>query len=261
MLMRRVRQRAGRDDLLCIGTSATLVTGESQAATCAGIAGVGSRFFGVTVKPEHVVDETLRRVTRVEAPATAESLHAAVLAPPPERRTDTRQFAQGSRDNAWLRRTCDGCAFRPSIAGSGSSSDVGRRLTNRCRPMFRLVPAENARGEPPRADSVPLWHGGIRLVRVRLQSHLCTVRSDPHAGAQASSVQQNISPQSPADLSQRDRRHRSDGRITGSRAMLAVDRRWTIRLGNPVQRCGQTRVVHVSQGDPEVIDRAQGPTG
>jgi hypothetical protein len=28
MLMRRVRQRAGRDDLLCIGTSATLVSGE-----------------------------------------------------------------------------------------------------------------------------------------------------------------------------------------------------------------------------------------
>ena len=31
MLMRRVRQRAGRDDLLCIGTSATLVTGENRA--------------------------------------------------------------------------------------------------------------------------------------------------------------------------------------------------------------------------------------
>jgi ATP-dependent helicase YprA (DUF1998 family) len=60
MLMRRVRQRAARDDLLCIGTSATLVSGESRAETRARIAQVGSRFFGVTVKPEHVVDETLR---------------------------------------------------------------------------------------------------------------------------------------------------------------------------------------------------------
>jgi ATP-dependent helicase YprA (DUF1998 family) len=33
MLMRRVRQRAGRDDLLCIGTSATLATDEDRNAT------------------------------------------------------------------------------------------------------------------------------------------------------------------------------------------------------------------------------------
>ena len=84
MLMRRVRQRAARDDLLCIGTSATLVSGESRAETRARIAQVGSRFFGVTVKPEHVVDETLRRVTRVDAPVSPKALHAAVAAPPPE---------------------------------------------------------------------------------------------------------------------------------------------------------------------------------
>ena len=41
MLMRRVRQRAGRDDLLCIGTSAT----EDRNATRARIGEVGSRFF------------------------------------------------------------------------------------------------------------------------------------------------------------------------------------------------------------------------
>jgi hypothetical protein len=84
MLMRRVRQRAARRDLLCIGTSATLVTGESRAETRAKIAEVGGRLFGVAVKPEHVVDETLRRVTRVDAPTTAEMLRAAVVAPAPE---------------------------------------------------------------------------------------------------------------------------------------------------------------------------------
>jgi ATP-dependent helicase YprA (DUF1998 family) len=83
MLMRRVRQRAGRDDLLCIGTSATLAAGASRADTRARIAQVGSQFFGVPMKPEHVVDETLRRITAVDAPETLEAMQAAVLAPPP----------------------------------------------------------------------------------------------------------------------------------------------------------------------------------
>lgn len=84
MLMRRVRQRAGRADLLCIGTSATLATGESRDITRARIAEVGSRFFGVTIKPDNVIDETLRRVTTAEVPGTAQALLAAVLAPPPQ---------------------------------------------------------------------------------------------------------------------------------------------------------------------------------
>src|SRR5262245_39433624 len=72
MLMRRVRQRAGRDDLLCIGTSATLATGEDRNATRAQIAEVGSRFFGVTIKPQNVIDEKLRRVTTTDVPTTDE---------------------------------------------------------------------------------------------------------------------------------------------------------------------------------------------
>ncbi|PWT84235.1 MAG: DEAD/DEAH box helicase, partial [Acidobacteria bacterium] len=84
MLMRRVRQRAGRDDLLCIGTSATLATGEDRNATRTRIAEVGSRFFGVTIRPDNVIDERLRRVTTAEVPTTAEALRAAVLAPAPE---------------------------------------------------------------------------------------------------------------------------------------------------------------------------------
>jgi ATP-dependent helicase YprA (DUF1998 family) len=81
MLMRRVRQRAGRDDLLCIGTSATLATTNDRNATRARIAEVGSRFFGVTIRPDNVIDEKLRRVTTAEVPTTAEALCAAVLAP------------------------------------------------------------------------------------------------------------------------------------------------------------------------------------
>jgi len=87
MLMRRVRQRAGRHDLLCIGTSATLATGENREATHTRIAEVGSRFFGVTIKPDNVIDETLRRVTTGDVATTVEALRAAVLAPAPESTT------------------------------------------------------------------------------------------------------------------------------------------------------------------------------
>ena len=83
MLMRRVRQRAGREDLICIGTSATLVSGENRFDSRTRIAEVGARLFGVTVKPERVIEETLRRVTKVAAPATSEALRAAIEAQPP----------------------------------------------------------------------------------------------------------------------------------------------------------------------------------
>jgi hypothetical protein len=38
----------------------------------------------VTIKPDNVIDEKLRRVTTAEVPTTADALRTAVLAPPPE---------------------------------------------------------------------------------------------------------------------------------------------------------------------------------
>ncbi len=84
MLMRRVRQRAGSDDLLCVGTSATLATEGTREERRARIAGVGAMLFGVAVPPVNVVDETLRRMTTAPVPQTADALRAAVTAPPPD---------------------------------------------------------------------------------------------------------------------------------------------------------------------------------
>src|SRR5271169_905349 len=83
MLLRRLRQRAGRPDLQCAGTSATIATGGDRATRRAQIAEVGSRLFGVPVAPDNVIDETLERVARVPVPATAEALRAAIEMPPP----------------------------------------------------------------------------------------------------------------------------------------------------------------------------------
>ncbi|HEX5482649.1 MAG TPA: DEAD/DEAH box helicase [Terriglobia bacterium] len=81
MLVRRVRERAGNPRMLHIGTSATMVSEGTRAERKAAAAEVAAKLFGVVVKPENVVDETLRQAVRVPCPQNAESLRAAVEAP------------------------------------------------------------------------------------------------------------------------------------------------------------------------------------
>jgi ATP-dependent helicase YprA (DUF1998 family) len=60
LLIRKLRQRCGKD-LLCIGTSATMSTEGSRENRRQTVTGVASKLFGVAVKPENVIDETLER--------------------------------------------------------------------------------------------------------------------------------------------------------------------------------------------------------
>jgi hypothetical protein len=87
MLLRRVRRRAGRRGLVCIGTSATIVTKGDRAKRRARIAEVGQKLFGVEVPRDNVVEETLQRVATVPVPEGRDALAAAARAepPPPER--------------------------------------------------------------------------------------------------------------------------------------------------------------------------------
>ena len=62
MLVRRVRERFN-DDLLCVGTSATMASEGSLADRNRVVAETVSRIFGATVKPESVITETLERIT------------------------------------------------------------------------------------------------------------------------------------------------------------------------------------------------------
>jgi hypothetical protein len=82
MLLRRLRQRTGRD-LQCAGTSATIASEGDRASRRSQIAEVGRRLFGVSVAPENVIDETLQRVTKVSVPTTPREIRAAVQAPTP----------------------------------------------------------------------------------------------------------------------------------------------------------------------------------
>ena len=83
MLLRRVRQRAGQRDPVCVGTSATIVTEGDRSERRTRIAEAGRKLFGVEVPPDHVVEETLQRVATVPVPQGA-ALAAAVRADPPE---------------------------------------------------------------------------------------------------------------------------------------------------------------------------------
>lgn len=69
MLVRRVRDACRAPDLQCVGTSATMAGGGTLAEQRAEVARVASRLFGTEVSPDHVIGETLRRVTRQPSPA------------------------------------------------------------------------------------------------------------------------------------------------------------------------------------------------
>jgi hypothetical protein len=71
LLIRKLRQRCAQD-FLCIGTSAAMSTAGSRTCRRQTVAGVASKLFGVRVKPENVIDETLERSIQRPYPDDAE---------------------------------------------------------------------------------------------------------------------------------------------------------------------------------------------
>jgi len=85
MLIRRVRDICNSEALQCVGTSATLAGPGSFDAQRTEVARVASKLFAATVAPDHVICETLQRMT--PKPHLADSsfvsgLNARVLSPP-----------------------------------------------------------------------------------------------------------------------------------------------------------------------------------
>ena len=86
MLVRRVRERFN-DDLLCIGTSATMASEGSAGHRNVAVAHVASQLFGVGVSPDNIITETLKPVTDKETSVDGPSLRSAIEAGIPERPT------------------------------------------------------------------------------------------------------------------------------------------------------------------------------
>jgi superfamily II DNA/RNA helicase len=79
LLLRRLRVRSKNPNLVFIGTSATLATGESREERRYLIADAASKIFGVRIEPENVVEETLRRVISYPRPISPDALKAELL--------------------------------------------------------------------------------------------------------------------------------------------------------------------------------------
>lgn len=73
MLVRRVRERFN-EKLLCIGTSATMVSEGDVRSRAQVVAQVATRLFGVQVKPENIITETLEPVTASTTPIDRSAL-------------------------------------------------------------------------------------------------------------------------------------------------------------------------------------------
>ena len=84
MLVRRVRERCGNDNFLCIGTSATMVTGGTREDQRKAAAKVGGKIFGVEISPDNVIDETLKRSVTYSGELNAEILRQTLGSPAPE---------------------------------------------------------------------------------------------------------------------------------------------------------------------------------
>lgn len=63
MLVRRTREACQSPSVVCIGTSATLASGNSREEQSKQIAEIGSLLFGDTILPEDIINETLQRDT------------------------------------------------------------------------------------------------------------------------------------------------------------------------------------------------------
>lgn len=87
LLIRKLRQRCGQP-LLCIGTSATMSTEGTRASRNQAVAAVASKLFGVEVRVNNVIDETLERTIQRPDPTQAE-LKSAIAAelPPTDQQT------------------------------------------------------------------------------------------------------------------------------------------------------------------------------
>ncbi|WP_005031678.1 DEAD/DEAH box helicase [Holophaga foetida] len=84
MLVRRLRETLKAKDVICVGTSATMGSGATIAEIREDVADVASRLFGAPVKPEHVIGESLRRITTpvdLADPAVQAALKARVQTP------------------------------------------------------------------------------------------------------------------------------------------------------------------------------------
>ena len=86
LLIRRLRERSGNQNLQCIGTSATMVAGKttSKRERQVAVAQFASKIFGVTIEPDSIIEESLKRITPIPTIPSAEILRSTLDSPVPQ---------------------------------------------------------------------------------------------------------------------------------------------------------------------------------
>ncbi len=101
LLVRRVRERFN-ENLLCIGTSATMASEGSARDRNTAVANIASRLFGVTVNADSVITETIEPVTDRDTLLDSHSLRRAIEAGVPSQ--PTHDELSGHPVAAWVER-------------------------------------------------------------------------------------------------------------------------------------------------------------
>lgn len=70
LLIRRLKERANKSALQCIGTSATMASGDSAEARRQAVADFAGNLFGSTISADNVIEETLERLITRARPLT-----------------------------------------------------------------------------------------------------------------------------------------------------------------------------------------------
>ncbi len=135
MLVRRVQEACKADKLQIVGTSATLASGGSWKDQQAEVASVASRLFGMEVKPQRVIGESLRRATpdsNIEDPAFLASLRARLESGEAPSPGDSQAFLADPL-SSWIE----------SVLGLTTEEETGRLI--RCEP--RALTGEDGAAE------------------------------------------------------------------------------------------------------------------
>lgn len=125
MLVRRVREMAKAQDIIHVGTSATLSSGGNLHQQQAKVANVATKLLGEEIKPENIIGESLRRVTAkrdLDEPSFIDELRERIEDPD---RPDTQQVEDFLNDplSVWIE----------STFGLRDEPDTGRLI--RCKPI------------------------------------------------------------------------------------------------------------------------------
>jgi ATP-dependent helicase YprA (DUF1998 family)/very-short-patch-repair endonuclease len=165
MLVRRTRNASQANDMICVGTSATLAGNGTQEEQKEQIAKVGQHLFGVPVDPSDIVCERLKRITK-EIDFTIE------------------KNKEKLKKNIELINNTDNIEFeqlKASLFASWIESTFGVRSEEETKVLLRQAPlsAKDASNKLKELIGIENQSGISAIQKMLLLGHHCT---NPHTG-------------------------------------------------------------------------------